>query len=283
MQSLWMLVASLLFACMGVCVKFASAHFGSAEIVFWRGFIALLMMSAVVHSQRISLRTPHWRRQFSRGISGFIALVLYFYAIALLPLATAVTINYTAPLFLSVLLVVSCKEKPRRHLFMAVALGFIGTAVLLQPTFSWALWLPIGVAILSALMASVAYLNVRELGALGEHEARTVFYFSLFTTLGSLPWLLYSRQRWLDISYQEWGLLLGVGIFGGCAQLAMTRAYRYGKTLVSASLAYFTVIFSSLFGWLFWSEPLEFHTLSGMGLIIAGGLIASWPGRISTK
>ena len=70
MQSLWMIVASLLFACMGVCVKLGSAHFSTGELVFYRGFVGLLLMAVLARWQGIAYATPHWRRQLSRGLSG---------------------------------------------------------------------------------------------------------------------------------------------------------------------------------------------------------------------
>ena len=93
MQALWMIVASLLFACMGVCVKLASATHSAVEITFYRSFISLLMLCVLVRAQRVPLATPHWRWQLIRGFVGFLAVFSYFYAITLLPLATAVTLN----------------------------------------------------------------------------------------------------------------------------------------------------------------------------------------------
>lgn len=104
MQSLWMIVASLLFACMGVCVKLGSAYFSTGELVFYRGFVGLLLMALLARWQGISYRTPHWRRQLSRGLSGTGSLMCYFFALGALPLATAVTLNYTSPLFVALLL-----------------------------------------------------------------------------------------------------------------------------------------------------------------------------------
>src|SRR5512138_1275539 len=107
MKSSWMLVAAALFALMGVLVKHASAHFSPAELVFYRsafGLAAIWAVVAVSHRRLLApLATPHLRSHFWRGVSGFAALVLFFYALARLPLATAVTLNYTAPLFLAAL------------------------------------------------------------------------------------------------------------------------------------------------------------------------------------
>ncbi len=104
MQSLWMIAASLLFACMGVCVKFAAETHSAVEITFYRSFISLILMFGLVRLRGVALATPHWRWQVTRGAVGFSALFSYFYAITLLPLATAVTLNYTSAIFLALYL-----------------------------------------------------------------------------------------------------------------------------------------------------------------------------------
>jgi drug/metabolite transporter (DMT)-like permease len=78
MQSLWMLLASLLFACMGVCVKLAAATHSAVEITFYRSFISLILMFALVRLQGVSLVTPHWRWHISRGVVGLFGAVRLF-------------------------------------------------------------------------------------------------------------------------------------------------------------------------------------------------------------
>lgn len=281
MQSLWMIVASLLFACMGVCVKLGSAHFSTGELVFYRGFVGLLMMAILLRLQGTPYATPHWRLQLSRGVSGTIALMCYFFALGILPLATAVTLNYTSPLFVAILLAWWFRERVGKPLFAAVGLGFIGVVLLLKPTLQAEQWSGALGGLASGLIASLAYVNVRELGRAGEPEARTVLWFSLITAAFGLPWALSSGSIHA-ISLAEGAILLGVGGFGGCAQLAMTRAYRYGKTIVSANLAYTTVIFSSLFGVILWDEHLPWTSLLAILIIIASGVLVSVASRKPT-
>jgi len=281
MQSLWMIVASLLFACMGVCVKLGSAYFTTGELVFYRGFVGLLMMVVLLRLQGTPYATPHWRLQLSRGVSGTIALMCYFFALGILPLATAVTLNYTSPLFVAVLLAWWFRERVGKSLFAAVGLGFVGVILLLKPTLQPEQWAGALAGLGSGLIASLAYVNVRELGRAGEPEARTVLWFSLITTAFGLPWALSSGSLHA-LAPQEAAILLGVGGFGGCAQLAMTRAYRYGKTIVSANLAYTTVIFSSLFGVGLWDEHLPWTSVLAILIIIASGVLVSIASRKPT-
>jgi S-adenosylmethionine uptake transporter len=275
MQSLWMIAASFLFACMGVCVKMAAQTHSAVEITFYRSFISLILMFALV-LRGVSLATPHWRWQITRGAVGFTALFAYFYAITLLPLATAVTLNYTSAIFLALYLGFAGMQL---GMLGALALGLIGVIMLLKPTMHADQLVGGLIGLGSGVMAGMAYFSVRELGARGESEIRTVFYFSLVSSVGAGAWLVFSELHGVDL--KSGLLLLGVACFATLAQLAMTRAYSRGKTLMSAALAYSTVIFSSLFGMLFWREVLDASAWAAIGLIILSGVAATHFSRAS--
>ncbi len=278
MQSLWMIAASFLFACMGVCVKLAAQTHSAVEITFYRSVISLLLMFGLVRLHGVPLATPHIRWQVTRGAVGFSGLFAYFYAITLLPLATAVTLNYTSAIFLALYLGFA-GMRLRKGMLGALALGLIGVVMLLRPTLHADQLAGGLIGLGSGVMAGMAYFSVRELGALGEPEMRTVFYFSLVSTVAAGIWLLFSDLHLPDA--QSGLLLLGVGAFATAAQLAMTRAYTRGKTLMSAALAYSTVIFSSLFGMLLWGEVLDAMAWLAIGLIILSGIAATHFSRAS--
>lgn len=278
MQSLWMIAASFLFACMGVCVKLAAETHSAVEITFWRSAIALLLMYGLVRLRGVSLRTPHWRWQITRGVVGFSALFSYFYAITLLPLATAVTLNYTSAIFLALYLVLA-GWRMRTGMLGALAIGLAGIVLLLKPTLHEDQLVGGLIGLGSGVLAGMAYFSVRELGARGEPETRTVFYFSLVATVCSAIWLAFGEINPVDA---DSGLILfGVAALATLAQLAMTRAYSRGKTLMSAALAYSTVIFSSLAGMLFWGEVLTASAWAAIGLIILSGIAATHFSRAS--
>lgn len=278
MQSLWMIAASFLFACMGVCVKFAAQTHSAVEITFYRSFISLILMYGLVRLNGVPLATPHLRWQVTRGTVGFIALFAYFYAITLLPLATAVTLNYTSAIFLALYLGFAGMQL-RKGIMGALALGLVGVVMLLKPTLHADQLIGGLIGLASGVMAGMAYFSVRELGARGEPEMRTVFYFSLVSSVGAGAWLLFSDIHAIDL--RSGLLLLGVAGFATVAQLAMTRAYTRGKTLMSAALAYSTVIFSSLFGMAFWGEILDASAWAAIGLIILSGIAATHFSRAS--
>lgn len=284
MKSSWMLVASFLFAIMGVLVKLASERFSSPELVFYRSLFGLvsiyLFIVAGTRQWVAPLVTHHLTSHIKRGLSGFLALVMFFYAIAHLPLATAITLNYTAPLFLAVITAWWLGERHGEGLLAAVLIGFAGVAMLLQPGWQardgWAGM----IGLMSGLLAAVAYLNVRTLGQQGEPEWRVVFYFTLIATLGAAIWM--AVAGFVPPRLADWPLLLAMGVTATLAQLAMTRAYRLGNTLTVGTLAYSNVGFSALYGVILFGDRLPLSAWIGMVLIVLAGLVSVWASRAAT-
>lgn len=265
-----MLVAGFLFGWMGVFVKLGAPYFSNVELVFYRSLIGLAIMYFIYRQRGGTLATPQWRGHLWRGVSGSIALLLFFYCITVLPLATAVTLNYTSPLFLTVLIMLVFKERFHAALVIAIALGFVGMVLLLHPTFERNQIIPGLLGLISGFFAGIAMLNVRELGRSGEPEWRVVFYFSLISTLISGTIMLSGTIH--PPTLHNLPILLAVGSSATFAQLALTRAYRTGKTLVAGSLSYSAVVFATLFGILLWGETLSLSSWIGMLLIIASGI-----------
>ena len=276
-----MLVAAALFALMSVLVKHASATFSPAELVFYRsafGLVAIWAVIGISHRRVLApLATPHFQAHFWRGLAGFAALVLFFFALARLPLATAVTLNYTAPLFLAALSAWWLHERAGRGLTGAVLLGFVGIVLLLRPQVQGQAWLPALAGLVSGMLAAVAYVNVKQLGRLGEPEWRVVFYFTLLSTVGGAAWMAVAGFHRPQLG--DWPWLIGIGVTATVAQLALTRAYHRGRTLTVGSLAYTTVGFSALYGVLLFGERLPLLAWIGMAVVAAAGV---WAARAST-
>lgn len=273
-----MLAAAFLFACMGALVKLGAPHFSSGELVFYRSLFGLIVVYAMVRHARIELSSFHWRPHLWRGLSGTVAMLLFFHCITALPLATAITLNYTSSLFLSLLTVLILKEQFHLPLSSSLAIGFAGVVLLLHPTLEQEQLSDGLLGLASGFLAGIALMNVRHLGVLGEPGMRVVFYFNLIATLASAIWI--SGGPLHTVAPGDLPLLIAIGASATFAQLFMTRAYRTGHTLAVGSLAYTTIVFSALFGLVFWQEQLSLSAWMGIALIITSGVLSL---KLSTK
>lgn len=285
MQSLWMLFASFLFSIMGVCVKLAAELYSTSEIVMYRGIVGVGFMFVYVRAQGGTLRTSLPWHHIWRGVVGVTALWLWFYSIGKLPLATGMTLNYMAPIWIAAILFGLGWWRGQNRfewgLTAAIVLSFVGVTLLLRPAFHADQWFPALIGLGSGILSAFAYLQVRKLGQLGEPEYRVVFYFSLAGLLAGLLGTLASDSlsdgdAWHAHSGKGLALLLAIGITATAAQVAMTRAYRLGKTLVTANLQYSGILFSSFWGVAIWSDVLGWQSWIGIVLILASGLAATY-------
>ncbi|NQE49567.1 membrane protein [Herbaspirillum rubrisubalbicans] len=289
MQSLWMLVASFLFAVMGVCVKLAGSYYTTSEIVLCRGVIGVLFILGLIRLRGGTLRTPFPRDHFIRGGVGVISLWMWFYSFSLLPIATATTLNYMSSIWIAVMLFVAGwwqgNKKFEWGLAGTVALSFVGVALLMRPSLNAEQLLGGAISLASGVLSALVYLQVRKLGLLGEPEYRVVFYFSATGVLAGLIGSVVTGRVPLWHSHSWLGVLLVVmiGLTATTAQIAMTRAYRLGNTLVTANLQYTGIVFSSLFGVLIWDDAPGWIGWLGMAVILASGMLATYRNQKQTQ
>jgi drug/metabolite transporter (DMT)-like permease len=282
MQATWMLAASLFFATMAVCVKIASAWFNAAELVFYRGLFGMVLMWLWCRSQGTTVATAHAGMHAWRSLVGVLSLGTWFYAIAGLPLATAMTLNYMSSVWIAAFLVGGAllawnprAGAPLRQgpLALTVLAGFAGVVLMLRPTMEQHQVFAGLVGLLSGLLSAFAYLQVMALGKVGEPEARTVFYFALGSAAaGGAAMVLTGVSPW-DWKHAAW--LLPIGLFAALGQWCMTRAYSQGATLVVANLQYSGIVFGALYGLLLFGDDIPLAGWAGMALICASGIAAT--------
>lgn len=275
MQSLWMLLACAMFAVMGACIKL-SADFGASlsQIVLFRGVPSVLLLLAWAMSTGRRLRPPSWKLHLWRNLSGITAMWMGFYALSNLPLPTAVSLNYTSPLFIAGWLMVSGATGRDWVRVLAVALGFLGVIGVLQPSIGQEQLLAGLLGLGSGAFGAVAMLQVRQLGKIGEPEWRTVLIFSSCVCMTSVAGL--ATEGWSLLQLPAWFGLIGLGVAGLVGQLAMTRAFGYGSTLLTAALQYTTIIFAAMLGIVFWGDQPDIIAWAGMALVIGSGLLSTW-------
>jgi drug/metabolite transporter (DMT)-like permease len=278
MSAPWLMVlATFLFATMGVCVKLASAHYGTGEIVFYRSLTGLVVIAALARWRGLSLRTQRPSMHFWRSATGTTALVLWFYAIGGLPLATAMTLNYMSSVWIAMFLlggaVMLGSDKVDARLVAAVLVGFAGVALVLRPTLEQQqLWHGLA-GLLSGMLSAMAYLQVTTLGRAGEPAIRIVFYFSLSGVVAGGALMLVTGVH--GHTLQGAALVLAIGVLATLAQTMLTQAYHVGRTLSNASLQYLGIAYSFGYGVLLFGDPVTWMAVAGMLLIVAAGLAAT--------
>ncbi|MCE3602592.1 DMT family transporter [Massilia sp. P8910] len=292
MAALWILLASFLFSLMGAAVKLASSEYSVAEIVFYRGLVGIILLFLFVRHQGGRLRTEHLGGHLWRGAIGVVSLWMWFYAATKLPLATAVTLNYMSPIWTAVALIGFAwwqgKERVALPLLLAIGVSFGGVILALRPAFEAQQWFGALMALLSGMLAAIAYTMVRRLSRAGEPEYRVVFYFLAVNIAAGLAGSLLpggspDGAAWHAHAPRGAALLLFIGASGVFAQMALTRAWRTGKVLVVANLQYTGIVFSSLWGILIWHDVFDWHVWFGMALILASSIAATFYNTVTEK
>ena len=288
MQALWMVLAAFLFASMGVCVKIASGFFNSAELVFYRGLIGIAILWLLARSQRVTLATAYPGMHAWRSLVGVASLGAWFYAIAHLPLATAMTLNYMSSVWIAAFLVggtllawrpsaTSPRPALQGTLIVTVLTGFAGVVMMLRPSLDQNQGFAGMIGLMSGMTAAFAYMQVVALSRLGEPESRTVFYFAVGSAVAGGGALLFTGTSVWPGWQALW--LLPIGILAAGGQLCMTRAYASAKTqrgtLVVANLQYSGIVFAAAYSVVLFGDQLPPIAWAGMALIVGSGIAAT--------
>lgn len=277
MQALWMLAAAFFFASMGVCVKFASAHFHSFELVFYRGLVGLVFMGLWAHTAGVSLRTTVPGMHLWRAMIGTFAMATWFYALGNLPLPTAMTLNYMSSVWLGAFVVGGAlffgQSSTQGPLLATVMASFAGVVLILKPTIEQNQLFAGLVGLLSGMAAALAYMQVKALGQAGEPETRTVFYFAVGSTIFGLVGMGIQGVSVPGLPGALW--VIPLGILASLGQWCMTRAYAKGATMLVANLQYAGIVFAALYSLVLFGDPIAPSGWLGIALIIASGITAT--------
>jgi S-adenosylmethionine uptake transporter len=275
-----MVLASFLFATMAVGIKFASNSFSTFELIFYRGIVSVIFMGIVVRARGSTLRTPVPMMHLWRSTIGVLSLSSWFYAIAHLPLATAMTLNYMSGVWVAAFIVGGAllygQSEKQGPLLGTVMLGFVGVVMTLRPTIDHNQLFAGVIGLLSGMGAALAYMQVTALGRVGEPEERTVFYFSLGTTAVGLVGMLFTDVTpWSQVRWQDAAWVVPIGILASLGQWSMTRAYRKGSTLVVASMQYSGIVFAVIFSLLIFGDTIAPMGWAGIAVIVISGILAT--------
>lgn len=244
------------------------------EIMFWRQVLAVpLLLGYLTATGGLDrLRTRRIGSHAGRAVIGAIGMLCTFLTSILLPLAEATTLGFTTPLFAVMLSAFIFREAVGPWRWAAVAIGFLGVIIITQPGHAPISPLGTAMGLFGGLIVAIVSFHIRELGRT-EEPISVVFYFSLFCTLLTLPFLLFYATSHTPF---QWFLLIGIGLVGMLGQLLLTASLRQGAVTSVIVMDYSALVWATLYGWLIWDRLPPLATWLGAPIIIAAGVVVAW-------
>lgn len=260
-----MVFSTVLFGLMAVCIRLASKTQHAFEIAFFRNFfgLAFTLPLFIRHGPSI-LKTGKLPLYALRCLIGIIGMLAGFWAIVHLPLAQAVAISYSTPMFVTIGAVLVLGEVVRVRRWMAVLVGFIGVVILLHPgadSFSMASL----AALLAAVMSASVAISIKFLARTEKPDAIVIYTTLLWVPMSLLPALMV----WQTPSGIAWLWLVLCGLFGTVAHMCWTRALQLGDASMLTPISFLQVLVVGAFGYWLFNEPVDRYTLLGASIIFA--------------
>jgi drug/metabolite transporter (DMT)-like permease len=267
---LWMVVASAFFAMMGAAGKAASRELPAIEVAFFRSFLSLLAIAAMARGLGWNLRVTDRPRMALRGLAGTASLISYFWSLSIMPLAEAILLANTSPIFTALLAWWLLGEKPTLRSAGGLAVATLGVAVLVRPGSEF-FGPGAAIALFGAACAGLAYTQVRTLR--DEPTWGIVFWFmliaSLTTSLAMVPIFEVPRPP------EVWWALAGAALAATAAQGAMTLSYSLAPASTASVASLCTVLIAAVFGALLFGEIPGPATAIGGAFILGGTWLAA--------
>ncbi|MBU0726061.1 MAG: DMT family transporter [Alphaproteobacteria bacterium] len=268
--AIYMLGAILAFSVMDATIKWLALTYPVIHLVFFRNFFAFIPIGLMLAARRdrlAALKTRNWKGHALRAFLGLSAMILFFYAFALMPLAEVVAIAFSAPLFITALSVPLLGERVGPRRWAAVVVGFVGVLVILRP--GTELFQPIAtLPLLASVFLALSMIQVRKLTRTETNLALMTYVTAagVLLTAGFLPF------GWIWPAAMDWPLIVGMGIVGGGAQYLLTQAFRHAPAALIAPLEYSGIIWAGLLGYWLFGELPDVWVFIGSAIVIASGL-----------
>ena len=261
-------LAALGFAIMYALIKGVGLDFGTAQLIFFRGLVALLIFSPMLLQNKHLLKTNRLKGHLLRSIFGLASMFCIFVSAPHIPFTDLTLIIFTMPLFVTVLSYPLLKERVSRNQYFIVVAGFVGIFIATDlETNSLSIYYLL--AVTGAALYGLAVITIRQLGET-EAPGTTFFYFTIICTVLSGCTLPFD---WISPNSMDWAYLFGIGVFGGLAQFSMIKAYKLAPANLIAPAEYTQFLWAIVFGVVIWEEVPSLNTYLG-ALIIIGAAIA---------
>ncbi len=266
--ALLMLGSTIFFGLMTVAIKLASQTLHTFEIAFFRNFFGLMAaLPLLLHHGPALLKTEQWPRYTFRCAIGIASMFAGFWAIGHLPLAQAVALSYSTPIFVTIAAVIFLHEQVRARRWAAVTLGFVGMLIIVRPGTA-AFTAGTLVALVAAVLGGIVSIQIKQLSRT-EPADRIV----LITTLLWVPMsLLPALAVWEWPQGIAWLWVIAAGVLGTSGHMLWTRALKLGDVSALTPISFMQLPLVAIAGWLLFQEFLDVWTATGAGVIFAANV-----------
>ena len=279
-----MLMAILLYDVMGAIIKHLTQNYPAQQLSLFRNFFGLIptllflawtpnmIKAGKPRLKRIAIK--QWKLALARGGMGAMAQLCFYLALLHLEIATATTIVFAGPLFITALSIPVLGQRVGLWRWLAVVIGFIGVVLIISPSaqnFSWVAVLP--------LCAAFGYAGIAVTSRLFDKTIPTAvinLYSNIGSLIGSAALVVFTSSFVQILPLQDWLWLVAMGIAGGTASFCLVSAYRMADPGSLSPFEYFGIPFSFFLGWYFFSETPFDRLIPGAFLIVGGGLVIIW-------
>jgi drug/metabolite transporter (DMT)-like permease len=275
-----MMTSTLFFALMAITIRIAAERTSIVEIAFFRNFFGLLaLLPFLARSGRSVLHTTQWTRYLLRAAVGVAAMLCSFWALGNLPMAQAIALSYSSPLFVTIFAVLWLGEVVRRRRWTAVLLGFVGVVMIVRPgTDGFSLGSLVAIA--GALLGSVVALQIKQLSRIDAPDTIVFYTYVFWVPLSLVPAL----TAWTWPQGIDWLWLVAIGVFGTGGQLFWTRALKLGEVSALTPISFMQLPLVTFLAWLLFGEVVGLWTIAGSMVILgANAYIAHRESQLSRR
>lgn len=287
------LVAGIaVFSLQDLILKLISGEYPLHQAMVLRSLTAIPFLLLLVRADGglATLFTPGLRRMIGRGVIMFLAYTCYYLALAALPMATTVALYFSAPLFITLLSVLILSERVGPRRWVALVAGFAGVVIMVRPgtvSFDWATLLPV----ISGFAYALSMISARRMGG-AETAAALAFWgnavflaaaIAMSLVLGpghfadeGHPALAFLLRGWTTPSLFDATLMVACGPVAALGLTLLTQAYRIAEASVVTPFEYTGLIWSVIYGWVFWQQWPDATAWAGIAIIIGAGLYVLW-------
>lgn len=269
-----MLASALISALNGAVAKVLSESMDPIEIVFYRNLIGVLIILYSLKKFPKSIDTSNLHLLFLRGFFGALAMLLFFYTIATIPLGEAIVLNKTSPFFVTILAYYLMKESINLRTFFALVIGFVGIIFIMKP-FGLEISYEHILGVLGGFFAAAAYATIKRIKDIYDARVIMLSFMGVGMIIPIILFLTSYVQFKLHTDLFVWILVGFMAIISTASQWFLTRAYSLSKASIIGVVSYTNIPFAIGFGVMLGDSLPDIYTFLGIVFIVLGGILVS--------